>query len=218
MRTNEVQALLFEKYGVFADCSNLSDYQVSRFLDIYPRPQISKFPTIGKLFDAMFGRGVRLPVAMVNYELLSAQTKVVSAQCPSFYSELVRSLRVHREKSDAQLEAFKKQSLTALHAIKRTHEAELLVAENNGYQRGVRETEKLYRKRLLAEARGAYAEISESLCDYTPGIRDDLDECLKALEKNAGAPTSGAYDLIIDISKKFAKRAKFFSGRKLVAH
>ncbi|MNP85851.1 hypothetical protein D3C76_1857630 [compost metagenome] len=61
---------------------------------------------------------------------------------------------------------------------------------------------------MLIEAAAALEEITEELDSYTIGVRDDLDECIKEIETSPVDSSIGVYNLIIEISKRFAKRVK----------
>lgn len=208
MRDRHAQILFFEKYGLMVDCSKLSERQVERFLDIYPRPKLTNHETLGELFRAAFGKGAHLPVAIPEYELLSPQTPVESAQCPSIYHGLARELRACWYKSEDNLKAEKSRSHASLESIKVAHQLEIKKAEDAAYAKGLLDAEKVFKRKMLVEAYAALEEVTEQLDSYTIGIRDDLDECIKKIESSPVDSSIGVYNLIIEISKRFAKRVK----------
>ncbi|WP_409260773.1 hypothetical protein [Pseudomonas putida] len=208
MRDRQVQIEFFEKYGIMVDCSKLSERQMDRFLCVTPRPKLSNYETLGELFNVAFGKGVHLPVISPDYELLPAQTPVEWAQCPSIYQGLVRQLRSHWRKSDYDLKVEKSQSHASLEAIKASHQLEVKKAEDAAYAKGLIDAEKVFKRKMLVEAAAALEEITEELDSYTIGVRDDLDKCIKEIETSPVDSSIGVYNLIIEISKRFAKRVK----------
>ncbi|WP_143491615.1 MULTISPECIES: hypothetical protein [unclassified Pseudomonas] len=208
MRDRQAQILFFEKYGLMVDCSKLSERQIDRFLCIFPQPKLSNNETLGDLFTAAFGKGVHLPVATPEYQRLPSQTPVESVQCPSLYNGLVRQLRARWQKSENDLKAEKSHSHASLESLKAAHQLEIKKAEDAAYAKGLLDAEKVFKRKMLVEATAALEEVTEQLDSYTIGIRDDLDECIKTIESSPVDSSISVYNLIIEISKRFAKRVK----------
>jgi hypothetical protein len=184
-------------------------------LDIGPARKIEDYPTLGEFLRAVFGKDTkRVPVATVVYEYLPLDTPVESLQCPHVYSELVRSARSNCRKSNAKLELLKAQGRTGMEALKNLHQEELVRAEMRGFHRGLEQAEKSLKRKLLVEASAAHLDIKENLSAYTDGIRIDLGECIEFLEQAPDDRTSGAYIFIMELSKRFTKRLKVYSGRR----
>lgn len=184
-------------------------------LNIYPARKISDYPTVGEFFKAVFGKDTkRIPVAAVEFEFFPSHTLVEHLQCPHFYQDLVRSALANEQKSEEKLVAFKAQGRTALAAFKEKHRAELVESEMRGYERGLRQMERCLKSKLITEASAACEEIEENLSAFTDGVRIDLGECIELLEKTPDDRTSGAYTLIMELSKRFTKRLKVYSARR----
>lgn len=216
MRDRQVQIMMFEMYGLLVDCSKLTERQISMCLDIGPARKIEDYPTLGEFLRAVFGKETkRVPVASVDFEFFPSDTPIEHLQCPHFYQELVRSTRANARKSNAKLELMKAQGRTALDAINSMHRAELVKSEMRGYERGLADAEKMLKRKLLVEANAAHQEIEENLAAYTDGVRIDLGECIEHLEQTPDDRTSGAYIFIMELSKRFTKRLKVYSGRRL---
>lgn len=207
--------MMFEKYGLMVDCSKLTERQISMCLDVYPRPRMSNYHTLGEFLSAVFGRGPKLvTVAHAVYEDLDEGTPVEYLQCPTVYPELVRSARANWQKAEANLESFKAKSRTALETLEKIHKEKVIRSEQRGYERGLADAEKMLRRKLLVEANAAHLEIEENLATYTDGIRVDLGECIELLEQTPDDRTSGAYVFIMELSKRFTKRLKVYSNRR----
>lgn len=198
------------------DCSRLTERQISRCLDIFPKPRMENHHTLGEFLRAVFGRGQTVvTVAHVVYEDLEEGTPVESLQCPTVYPELVRSARANWQKAEANLESFKAKSRTALETLEKIHKEKLVRSEQKGYERGLADAEKMLRRKLLVEASAAHLEIEENLAAYTDGIRIDLGECINLVEQATDDRTSGAYLFILEFSKRFAKRLKPYANRRI---
>lgn len=216
MRDREVQVLMFEKYGLMMDCSKLTERQISRFLDIVPRVKVSNHPTVGGFLKAAFGKDTKLvPIGITEYLHFPSDTPIEILKCPHFYQELVRSARTHARESSSKIAAFKAQGRAALEAQKKLHEAELIESEKKGFERGLALAEKLLNRNFLIQANAALQDIEENIDNYTDGVRIDLEDCIKNLEKAPDGQTSGSYKFILELSRRFTKRLKVYSGRRL---
>lgn len=226
MRDREVQKFMLERYGLLVDCSNLTERQINMCLNIFPARKISDYPTLGEFSRAVFGKDTkRIPVATVEFEYFPPHTPVEHLQCPHFYQDLVRTALANAQESYEKLVAFKAQGRSALaifraqasnamEELKEKHRLELVESEIRGYERGLRQVERCLKNKLLTEASAAREEIEENLSAYTDGIRIDLGECIELLEKAPDDRTSGAYVFIMELSKRFTKRLKVYSGRR----
>ncbi|PRA48207.1 hypothetical protein CQZ98_21495 [Pseudomonas sp. MYb115] len=208
--TVNIQIRLFEHYSLLVDCSGLNSQQVDCFTQWTCLPKLSTYTTLGKLFDALFGKGTRLPVAVLTFEEVAAQTRVTSAQCLSIYPAWVRRVRSFWKNKCArgaeQLHALQTHQALAARVLANQHLDEQRGAERTGYERGLRDERKAYRTKLVLEAWAAFEHMDEHGKLYSPGIIEDLKHCIQLLEVNGGNSAEGAEALLISFSLACVKR------------